>query len=72
MNQHPLFRRGLAAVLTLMLVCALPLSASAFFWDKKEEEVHAVADFTKNGLVVDFMSASLLRKSESASTIFCA
>lgn len=58
MNQHPLFRRGLAAVLTLMLVCALPLSASAFFWDKKEEEVHAVADFTKNGLVGDTIAFS--------------
>ena len=39
-------------MLTLLLVCALPLSASAFFWDKKEE-APAVADFTKNGLVGD-------------------
>ena len=57
MNQHPLFRRGLAAVLTLLLVCALPLSASAFFWDKKEE-APAVADFTKNGLVGDTIAFS--------------
>ena len=57
MKQFPLFRRGLAAVLTLLLVCALPLSASAFFWDKKEE-VPAVADFTKNGLVGDTIAFS--------------
>ena len=56
MKQFPLFRRGLAAVLTLLLVCALPLSASAFFWDK--EEVPAVADFTKNGLVGDTIAFS--------------
>ena len=57
MKQFPLFRRGLAAVLTLLLVCALPLSASAFFWGKKEE-VPAVADFTKNGLVGDTIAFS--------------
>ena len=57
MKQFPLFRRGLAAVLTLLLVCALPLSASAFFWDKKAD-VPAVADFTKNGLVGDTIAFS--------------
>ena len=57
MKQHPLFRRGLAAFLTLLLVCALPLSASAFFWDKKEASP-AVADFTKNGLVGDTITFS--------------
>ena len=50
MKQHPVMRRGLSAALTLLLVCALPLSASAFFWNK-EEAPPAVADFTKNGLV---------------------
>ena len=50
MKQRSLFRRGLAAVTAVTLVCALPLTASAFFWDKKEE-TPTVADFTKNGLV---------------------
>ena len=51
MKQFPHVRRGLAAALTLLLVCALPFPASAFFWDKKETEAPAVADFSKNGLV---------------------
>ena len=57
MKQHPLFRRGLAAAAALMLVCALPTSVSAFFWDKKEEKP-AVADFSKNGLVGDTITFS--------------
>ena len=57
LKQRPFFRRGLAALLTLMLVCALPLSASAFFWDKKEE-TPAVADFSKNGLVGEAITFS--------------
>ena len=57
MKQRPLFRRGLAAAAAAALVCALPLSASAFFWDKKEE-APALSDFSKNGLVGETITFS--------------
>ena len=57
MKQRPLFRRGLAAAAAAALVCALPLSASAFFWDKKEE-APALSDFSKNGLVGEAITFS--------------
>ena len=58
LKQFPHFRRGLAAALILLLVCALPLPASAFFWNKKED-LPTVADFSKNGLVGDTIAFSL-------------
>ena len=57
MKQRPLFRRGLAAAAAAALVCALPLSASAFFWDKKEE-APVLSDFSKNGLVGETITFS--------------
>ena len=50
-------RSLLAAAAVLLLAGSLPLSASAFFWDKKEE-APALADFSKNGLVGDTIAFS--------------
>ena len=50
MNHSPAFRRMLAPVLALALVCTLSLPASAFFWNKKTD-VPSVSDFSKNGMV---------------------
>ncbi len=57
MKQRPLFLPVLAAALSLLLILALPLSASAFFWNKKED-APSVADFAKNGLVGDSITFS--------------
>ena len=57
MNQSPAFRRMLAPVLALALVCTLSLPASAFFWNKKTD-VPSVSDFSKNGMVGQVISFS--------------
>ena len=46
LNHSPAFRRMLAPVLALALVCTLSLPASAFFWNKKTD-VPSVSDFSK-------------------------
>ncbi len=55
MNHSPAFRRMLAPVLALALVCTLSLPASAFFWNKKTD-VPSVSDFSKNGMVGQVIS----------------
>lgn len=57
MNHSPAFRRMLAPVLALALVCTLSLPASAFFWNKKTD-VPSVSDFSKNGMVGQVISFS--------------
>ena len=57
MNHSPAFRRMLAPVLALALVCTLSLPASAFFWNKKTD-LPSVSDFSKNGMVGQVISFS--------------
>ena len=49
--KRPVIRRGaLASLLVLSLAFSLTVPASAFFWNRKDENP-SVADFSKNGLV---------------------
>ena len=47
--------RPLAAALAVMLLCALVVPASAFFWNK-EADAPYVSDFSKNGLIGDIIA----------------
>lgn len=50
MNREFSFRRALAPVLALAVLCSLAVPASAFFWEKKDSNPQ-VAPFSKNGLI---------------------
>ena len=49
--KHPhTARRGLTLLLALMLLGAMALPSSAFFWNRRSD-VPSVMDFSKNGLL---------------------
>lgn len=54
--KHPhTARRGLTLLLALMLLGAMALPSSAFFWNRKSD-VPSVMDFSKNGLLGEVIS----------------
>lgn len=55
MNRFNPFRRALAPLLALALLCTLTLPASAFFWNKADDAPY-VPDFSKNGLIGSIIS----------------
>ena len=71
MKQFPHFRRGLAAALILLLVCALPLPASAFFWNR-DSGTPALRSFSKNGLIgstISFAPEDFALSGDSGATL---
>lgn len=65
------FRRLLAPVLALAMVCTLILPASAFFWNKKDDGPY-VADFSKNGLIgsiIAFESEDFVVKTDNKAVL---
>ncbi len=65
------FRRVLAPLLALAMVCALTLPASAFFWNKKDNAPY-VADFSKNGLIgsiISFEPEDFVVKTDNKATL---
>lgn len=65
------FRRLLAPVLALAMVCTLILPASAFFWNKKDNGPY-VADFSKNGLIgsiIAFESEDFVVKTDNKAVL---
>ena len=65
------FRRALAPLLALAVVCSLALPASAFFWSKKTDNPY-VADFSKNGLIgtiITFQPEDFVVKTENKAVL---
>lgn len=71
MKQFSFPRRGMAALLTLVLLAALVPPANAFFWNKKTDLPY-VSDFSKNGLIgsiIPFEATDFVVKTDNKATL---